>query len=450
MLRKGFVFAQTAGSCSILNRFRTMLRILLILLGSLVAGVAAVAQESDSAATSALGGTFASAGGSKGTLGRSTGPVVVITGAELRQLPGVFTLSGALRHLPGLAVLNSDGQGFDPQVTTRGFQGRNLNGVVETDHVQLLVDGKPVNSLERGVINWDQIPLTAIEYIELARGGASALYGDGAGGGVINVVTYRAEAGGSGGQATVSAGSFGTFLAEGTAQASIWGRPLSAFGSVLKAGGFRKHSERTSGNAGVSLSLLHGSTYDVMLSGLGSRRQYNIPGPLSLAQINESQVQRSPLHQFDNVGESTLRFGLDAHARQSGTRVLSGSTTVEWRSVDQVRTWKYFPDFGSTQGRDIRTLRIAVTAQLEDENLLQNADRAVAGIDAHFGTISSTDYPMIHGEADDYAAYPGGRDSTAAWGDGHRAAIAGFLLYEFELLTRFRIALGSRFEVSVR
>jgi len=55
--------------------------------------------------------------------------------------------------------------------------------------VMLLVDGIPANSGDAGSLNWDMIPLTEVDRIEVVKGAGSALYGTSALGGVVNVVT---------------------------------------------------------------------------------------------------------------------------------------------------------------------------------------------------------------------------------------------------------------------
>ena len=84
----------------------------------------------------------------------------------------------------GFALLQLDGIGYDVQPIVRGFYGGG-----EAEYVLLMVDGQPINVLETGLVNWDQIPLAAIESIKILRGRASSLYGDAAIGGVINIVT---------------------------------------------------------------------------------------------------------------------------------------------------------------------------------------------------------------------------------------------------------------------
>src|SRR5437016_6140194 len=55
----------------------------------------------------------------------------------------------------------------------------------------VLIDGRPASGYELGPADLSEIPVEAIDHIEIVRGGASALYGPNAMGGVINVITKR-------------------------------------------------------------------------------------------------------------------------------------------------------------------------------------------------------------------------------------------------------------------
>ncbi len=65
-----------------------------------------------------------------------------------------------------------------------------INGL-EGKYTEILVDGDPVISTLAGVYGLEQIPEEMIQQIEIVKGGGSALYGGGAVGGVINVITSR-------------------------------------------------------------------------------------------------------------------------------------------------------------------------------------------------------------------------------------------------------------------
>lgn len=112
--------------------------------------------------------------------------VTVLTRSDIEER-GYQTLSEALAAVPGLRIATLGGLGQQSSVFLRGTNSR---------HVLVLLDGVPVNdtSEPNGAFNFGNELLGDIERIEVVRGPASALYGSGALGGVINLVTRRAPA----------------------------------------------------------------------------------------------------------------------------------------------------------------------------------------------------------------------------------------------------------------
>ena len=53
----------------------------------------------------------------------------------------------------------------------------------------VLLDGQRLNENELTGIKWSSIPINSIERIEIMRGAGAVLYGAGATGGVINIIT---------------------------------------------------------------------------------------------------------------------------------------------------------------------------------------------------------------------------------------------------------------------
>ncbi len=89
-----------------------------------------------------------------------------------------------LQHVPGLTFVERDGAGQLPMAVARGFFGGG-----ETSYVLLTIDGTPANDTRTGLAEWSQIPVSAIERIEVLRGSASVVYGDAALGAVVHVMT---------------------------------------------------------------------------------------------------------------------------------------------------------------------------------------------------------------------------------------------------------------------
>jgi vitamin B12 transporter len=105
--------------------------------------------------------------------------VSVITGEELQRRQ-VRNAADALRSMPGVYVSRSAGFGGETQVRLRG---------AEANHTLVLIDGMVANQPGTGEFDFALLSTDQIERIEVIRGAQSGLYGSGAIGGAINIVT---------------------------------------------------------------------------------------------------------------------------------------------------------------------------------------------------------------------------------------------------------------------
>lgn len=127
--------------------------------------------------------------------------ISVITREEIRSIPAQ-NLPDVLRVRAGIDVRPLYGaMGMDTTVDMRGF------GSTGTSNTLILIDGLRVNPIDMGSIIWSAIPLDSVDRIEITRGAGTVLYGDGATGGVINIVTNKS--GKYVANATATVGSYG-------------------------------------------------------------------------------------------------------------------------------------------------------------------------------------------------------------------------------------------------
>jgi vitamin B12 transporter len=105
--------------------------------------------------------------------------VTVITGEELQRRQ-VRNAADALRGMPGVYVSRAAGFGGETQVRLRG---------AEANHTLVLIDGMVANQPGTGEFDFALLSTDQIDRIEVIRGAQSGLYGSGAIGGVINIVT---------------------------------------------------------------------------------------------------------------------------------------------------------------------------------------------------------------------------------------------------------------------
>lgn len=119
-----------------------------------------------------------------------------LRGEELNRVNPDVT-DEVLNFIPGVYLKRSKGiSDIMPKIYLRGFEVRAVPG--PGSRAVVLVDGTPL-------LDWNRIPTTEIERIEVSKGPYSALYGANAMGGVLNIITRtkagvkgRAEAGENG------------------------------------------------------------------------------------------------------------------------------------------------------------------------------------------------------------------------------------------------------------
>ena len=126
--------------------------------------------------------------------------VTVIDSAALRDA-GTASLPEVLRSAGGIEVSQTGGAGSVSGLFVRAT--RNSQSI-------LLVDGVRVESPLSGGGLPEHLPLSAIDRIEVVRGPASALYGSGAIGGVVQLFTRQADADGWWPFASAGVGTHGT------------------------------------------------------------------------------------------------------------------------------------------------------------------------------------------------------------------------------------------------
>ena len=112
------------------------------------------------------------------------------------------TIDQVLKNVPGVFLNDVPYYQKDPtgqSINVRGLgYGRTL----------VLIDGLPANDAFYGTVQWNLVPMSAIESVEFVRGGVSSLWGNYGMGGVININTRTPK--NSSQDVSASYGAFGT------------------------------------------------------------------------------------------------------------------------------------------------------------------------------------------------------------------------------------------------
>ena len=113
--------------------------------------------------------------------GSSTVDVTVITASDIEK-SAASTLPALLSQYTRIQIRSNDGTP-DMAIDLRGF------GMSGNQNTLVLLDGQPLNEIQLTAIRWSSIPLESIDRIEIMNGSGAVLYGGGATGGTINIIT---------------------------------------------------------------------------------------------------------------------------------------------------------------------------------------------------------------------------------------------------------------------
>jgi iron complex outermembrane receptor protein len=213
--------------------------------------------------------------GGAGITGAST---TVITAEDIERSPEQ-TLPAILSREPGVQVQNLFGgvNGARSTVDMRGF------GAAANSNTLFLINGRRVQDLDMVGVDLAALPRESIERIEITRGNSGAvLYGDGAVGGVINIVTKSGVGVKPGARIDGAFGSFNYREGNLSAWGSNGGWSGSFFTNAINSDGYRENNtyRQYGGVADIRYTHAQGSFYlnlsaDDQHVGLPGHRRYS-------------------------------------------------------------------------------------------------------------------------------------------------------------------------------
>ncbi len=195
---------------------------------------------------------------------------IVLDDLDIEESPAK-TLGEVLANDPGIDWrTRGDYGGAAGEIHIRGMSG---------NATQIRVNGVTVNSPSLGSADVNKIPLNNIERIEVVKGSGSVLYGSGAMGGTVNIITKQPErhktdlkvSAGYGSQST-----FGASAEQGMFVSGDFGYYLTA--NRYRTLGFRSNSDLSHNDASINLVLDKGDALDMSLYGDYIYRDFGVPG----------------------------------------------------------------------------------------------------------------------------------------------------------------------------
>jgi len=115
--------------------------------------------------------------------------VTSISAEEIQAAPA-RGIDDLIQYAPGVQVRRpvGMGEGVPSDIIMRG-----IPGALAASRMLILVDGIPTNASGAPFLIFNEIPLEAVQNIEIVRGPYSSLYGANAFGGVINIITKKGD-----------------------------------------------------------------------------------------------------------------------------------------------------------------------------------------------------------------------------------------------------------------
>jgi outer membrane receptor protein involved in Fe transport len=337
-----------------------------------------------------------------------------------------------LRQAAGLEVhQQGQGPGFASDAALRGFSSDHATDIA------LWVDGvpinEPMNGHAEGYNDWAVLFPGGIEDIDVIHGPTSALFGNFALAGVVNVRTLERM---RGTQVTASGGSFGradAMLLTGFDHGSQGGGVLGA--RYAREDGFRPNARYDVGQGHTRMvrDLRPGVTIDAGAELYGSN--WNSPGFLS-----EDEFAR---HEYDVVSNPTDGgFKRRAQERVS-LRVLAG--TMLWRTTAYATQgrWQLFltipPAGGRFEGSGSQT-------EEEDSRAGAGATSALTWALSHAEITTGIESRWDRSHYENYFTTARRRDSTESLVTGRQLLGAPFMQAFWNLTDRWRIDVGARYD----
>jgi iron complex outermembrane receptor protein len=299
-----------------------------------------------------------------------------LTGAEVTTITSEEIAADPAADLPQILSRQAGAQlqslyggvdGAQAAISLRGF------GATATENTLVLVNGRRINDPDQSNIDFAAIPTASIERIEILRGNSAAvLYGDGATGGVINIVTKN---GANSGPGTEIESAFGSYQYRSLGFATnqhLGGTSLAAYGSDIVSNGYRDNNALRERNfdAEIRRQVAEGELY---LNVRGDDQHLGFPGAIPLAQWQSSpKSTNSPFDYGDSESINAVLGGTG--------KIADGILLVVDAGIRHKEEQSEFQALASFSGIVLTTA--SVTPRINfDRQIFDLESKVVAGID---------------------------------------------------------------------
>jgi len=284
---------------------------------------------------------------------------VILDRHTLNSLPA-SDLSEVLDTVGGLQASQLYGiNGSGASLDMLGF------GATGNQNTLILLNGRRLSGIDLGSPNLTGIPLAAIERIEILPGAGAALYGNGATGGTINIVTrqrYEQSAG-----LEVSSGSYnalgGQFHATGKRD-----RISGALASQsLISDGYRDNNDTRNHSVFGDLRY-QGEGFQAYFTATGEQQSLGLPGGRTI-DASQNQFRDDPQGTSTPLDEAEQ----DNYWLMPGIRIALGDQSALTLDVSRRRQHQDFDYVSSSSFGDTRVDSYSVTPKLEGQSATGSA-----------------------------------------------------------------------------
>jgi iron complex outermembrane receptor protein len=251
-------------------------------------------------------------------------------------------------------------------------------GPTAKDTTLILVDGQRINPIDSSGISWESIPLDSINRIEILRGGASVQYGNGALGGVINIITN----GGSKNlnQASTSYGSFNSLVNNAIFRNTIEQTTLQLSANTSNTNGWRQNSGANAYAFDAKVTQSLGGKDNAYADLFYSYSNQQMPGG-TLGQVGQGNAQ---LAKFNNINSGT---SINNNGIRAGiSKQLSGMFNLEIDSFYANKTSFFNQPYYSTTASGVGAFPTISPSFTKYEGWQANFSPRIKGSFGAYGT----------------------------------------------------------------
>ena len=208
----------------------------------------------------------------------------------VESLPRAIAMDEPLKLVPGVKVdnqangsrvhLSIRGQGI---LTERGIRG-----------IKILFDGIPLNDPTGFAADFFDVDFNAIGRIEILRGPAASIYGGGASGGIINIITQNAPNVPLSGTVDATTGSNGFWKAFGQVGGGADALNYRVSVSRSMGDGYRDHTHFWMNNAYGKATWTPGSSFQLTPVFIRSETYHENPEGINIDQYRQNARQANP------------------------------------------------------------------------------------------------------------------------------------------------------------